>query len=175
LGDALRELLKTPDGTMGGEGWRIVDGDEDESMVAAPSPEGEHPYVSALFERSNDGWKPVGWGDCSPIAVVGERSSATWRLAGEPGDDATQLQLLVEERACSSGRRLTEENTRAHIEYSDDEIVILVTADPLGGGKNAAYTCIGVPPAEITVDLEEPVGGRALVDGIVYPPARRDG
>jgi len=174
LGDALRRLLKTPDGTMGGEGWRVVHEKRNEVLVAAPSPKGEHPYVTALFRRSKGGWKPAGWGDCLPMAVIGERSPALWELGTQPSDDATQLQLLVEERACSGGRKLTQDNTRADIKYSEEAIAILMSGDPLRAGKNAAYTCIGVPPSPITIELEEPIWGRQLVDAGSYPPTRRD-
>ncbi|MDQ3955965.1 MAG: hypothetical protein M3285_10510 [Actinomycetota bacterium] len=174
LGDALRMLLKTPDGAMDGEGWRIVDQSGDEVLIAAPSPNDRHPYVSAVFERSGDEWKPVGWGDCLPMAVIGDRSPATWKLAAQPGDDTTELQLLVEERACSSGRALTEKNTRADIRYAKDEIVIIVSADSLSTGKNRTYTCIGNSPWPITVQLQEPVQGRRLIDGGSYPPAERN-
>lgn len=174
LGDALRKILKTPDGTMGGEGWRIVHEKGNKVDVAAPSPNNEHPYVHAVFRRSKGDWKPVNWGDCLPMAVVGERSPALWELETEPSDDATQLQLMVEESACSSGRELTEDNTRADIEYSQDVVVILMSADSLKAGKNVGFTCIGVPPAAITIELEEPVGDRQLVDAGSYPPTQRD-
>ena len=105
-----------------------------------------------------------------PMAVVGDRSTATWKLESEPQPDATELTLLVEERACSSGRKLTEENTDADIEYTEEEIHIVMSGDPLRG----AYNCIGNLPAPITVQLEEPIGDRRLVDAGSYPPQRRD-
>lgn len=159
---------------MGGEGWRIVLEKGNRTVVAAPTDSEEHPYVSALFQRTGDKWQPQGWGDCLPMAVVGDRSPATWTLETKPDDDDTKLHLSVEERACSSGRKLTENNTRADIEYSEDEIVIVMSADSLSTGKNVAYTCIGAPPSLITIPLEEPVGDRALLDAGSYPPKRRD-
>jgi hypothetical protein len=173
LADALRRLPKTPDGAMDGEGWRVVHESENEVLIAAPSPSDKHPYVTATFERSGQGWEPLGWGDCLPIAVLGDRSPATWKLGEEATGDTTELLLLVSEQACSSGRELTEENTRVDVQYSEDEIVIVVSADPLSAGKNEAYTCIGAPPSPITVELEEPVQGRRLVDAGPYPPTTR--
>jgi hypothetical protein len=31
--------------------------------------------------------------------------------------------------------------------------------------------CIGNPPTEMTLTLDEPLGDRALLDGSTYPPA----
>ena len=170
LGEALRRLLATPDGAMGDQGWRIVVDDGNKVVVAAPTGREKHPYVSAYFERSGESWEPRSWGDCLPMAVVGDRSTATWKLESEPQPHDTEVVLLVEERACSSGRKLTEDNTVADITYTEDEIQIVMSGDPLRG----AYTCIGNIPSPVTVELEEPIGDRKLVDAGSYPPQRRD-
>ena len=49
----------------------------------------------------------------------------------------------------------------------DDEAVTVywVTTPPLGG------SCPSNPSVERAVDLEAPLGGRALLDGSVWPPA----
>jgi hypothetical protein len=171
LGAALRDLLASPEGNIGDGGWRVVARTKRSVQVAAPAPEGDIPYVNAFFRRSDGRWEASGWGDCLPMAVVGERNPALWELEIEPGSGATQLHLLVKERDCTSGRELTEDNTRAEVEYAEDAIVILMSADPL---KKGNYNCIGNVPAPITVELEEPVGDRRLVDAGSYPPTRRD-
>lgn len=170
LGRALRGLIRTGDGVRVGEGWRIVWEKGRTVHVAAPSLDGEHPFVSALFESSGSEWDPVGWGECTPTAVVGNRSPAIWKLREVPSADSSELQVTLEERACSGGRELTNANTRSDVDYSETAITIIVTADPLGDGM---YTC-PLQPSSFTIQLNEPVGDRQLLDGSVYPPARRD-
>ena len=48
----------------------------------------------------------------------------------------------------------------------DDSVGLLFTADPLPPGS---YTCPGNPPDEVMVELDEPLGGRAIVDLSSYP------
>lgn len=168
LGEALRALLATPDGAMDREGWRILHETEDEVLTAAPSPDGGHPFVSATFKRAGEGWEPAGWGDCLPLADVGKRSIALWELDAPVDENATEVTISVNERACSSGRKLAEEEIQVDIDYREDSIVLLASADPLTGG--GAYTCPGNPSTIITVQLDESVGGRELIDGGRYSP-----
>lgn len=170
LGDALRELMSGMDGVTADDGWRVVWEKGDEVLVVAPYPEGEHPYQSALFERSGKAWEPRGWGDCMPTVVIGDRSPVEWKLEEEPSDDATELDVVLEERACSGGRELSGDNIKVDIEYHEDSIAILISADPLG---ESFYTC-PLNPSSFTIELDEPVAGRRLIDRATYPPIRRD-
>lgn len=171
MGEALRELMSGMDGVSAEKGWRIVWEKGDRVLVVAPNPDGEHPYQSALFERAGASWKPQGWGDCSPTVIVGDRSPVLWKLEDQPSAESTELAVVLEERACSGGRALTADNIEIDIDYSEDSIAILVSADPL---KDGFYTC-PLNPSSFTIELDEPVGDhRRLVDSAVYPPARRD-
>ncbi|HEX2296038.1 MAG TPA: hypothetical protein VHN37_12090 [Actinomycetota bacterium] len=169
LGQALRDLMETPDGDFlkKAQEWRVVveDGDRVEAVGRAP---GKHGYMHAIFERSGDSWKPAGWGDCKPHVVVGGRSPATWELVEEPSPDDTELVVDATERACASGRQLEEHQVRADVAYGEEAITIVVSADPLPGGE-----CPENPPVRLTVPLDEPVGDRILLDAAVFPPARR--
>jgi hypothetical protein len=170
LGEALRALLATPDGAMGGaESWRILSQDEEQVVVGAPSPGDDHAYVSATFRRAGSGWEAAGWGDCSPKADIGKRSIALWELTEPVNEGTTEVQISVHEVACSSGRKLKEEQIQVDVEYREDSISILTSADPLA--PQEAYNCIGNPSTSITVRLDEPVGDRKLVDAGAYPPS----
>lgn len=170
LGEALRELMSGIDGVSAEDGWRIVWEKGDRVLVVAPNPTGEHPYQSAVFERAGSSWDPQGWGDCSPTVIVGDRSPVLWKLEDQPSEEATELAVVLEERACSGGRGLNADNIEIDIDYTEDSIAILVSADPLEDGF---YTC-PLNPSSFTIELDEPVGDRSLVDTAVYPPARRD-
>ncbi len=171
LGDALRALFSDMDGVTAEEEWRVVWKERDEVLLMAPVPDGEHPYQSALFRKAGNRWKAEGWGDCAPTVIVGDRSPVIWRLEDPPSDESTQLAVVLEERACSGGRALTADNIEIEIDYLDDSIGILISADPLEGGT---YTC-PLRPSNFTIALEEPIGERSLVDKAVYPPVQRDG
>ena len=171
LGDALRKLRSDMDGVSAEEGWREVWEGRDQVLLVAPNPGGDHPYESALFQRTGKTWEPQGWGDCSPAVIVGKRSPVLWRLEEPPTDDSTEFRVVLEERACSGGRALDSKNLEVDVEYLDDRIGILVSAEPLGNGM---YTC-PLNPSSFTIELDEPVDGRRLVDRSVYPPALRDG
>jgi hypothetical protein len=171
LGAALRELLEMREGrTLPRSGWHALAENDEEVLLGAASAGGGHLYGSALFERTEKGWDAAGWGDCTPIVVVGRRSPAIWKLAEEPSPESTTLSVSLEERDCSGGRKLTADNTRVDVEYSAETIAILVTGDPLEAG--ATYTC-PLLINHMTIPLEEPVGDRTLLDVAVYPPARR--
>ncbi len=148
------------------DGWRVVS--EDSGLAHAMARVPGRGYVSASFERSGNEWTPGRFEDCEPEVVVGLRSPATWELADEPAPSDTELVVIAQEIACSGGRELTQQNTRFHVEYTEEAISIVVTADPIRGGN-----CVDNPLSRLKVELDEPVGDRELVDAAVYLPERR--
>jgi hypothetical protein len=52
--------------------------------------------------------------------------------------------------------------------YTEDAIVITVPVLSIKGIRD----CPSNPPAEITIELTEPIGDRVLLDGSVYPARR---
>lgn len=169
LGEALRTLFEAPEGDFLAEadGWRIVHEKENEAVLAAPTGSNEHPFLSATFKREGSDWEAAGWGECLPTAF-GDRSVALWELEETPDPDATELRISVSEQACASGRTLKPEEIQTEVEYSADSVTILATADPLPKG---AHTCQGNPSTTITVELDEPIGDRKLLDAGSYPPS----
>jgi hypothetical protein len=167
LGRALRDLFETFEGKYlkQAEGWHVVYEDDERAELVARMPGA--PFVSATFERAGDAWRHVGFGDCQPRVVVGDRSPVTWELAEKPSADDTELAVEAGDIACSSGRKLTPANTRVEVEYTEDAISILIHGTPHMGGD-----CVGAA-WPLTVTLDEPVGDRELLDAAYYPPRRR--
>lgn len=164
LRDIVDSLERSNPETVGG--WRVVSAN-DERVVAMARRRGGA-YMSAAFERSGDRWAPAGFADdCKPRVAVGRRSPARWELAEEPAPGDTRLVVMATEIACSSGRRLTQRNTRSHVEYGEEAVSIVVSA-PVSGG-----TCVDNDPWRLEVELDEPVGDRALLDAAEYPPEQR--
>lgn len=166
--DALRELRQTMDGAMLPEsGWTVVSESDAATTLLAPQ-QGRFGFASVTFERQDEGWKPAGWGDCTPRLALLGKSVLRWAFtedAHPPESDATELSLLVTEVECSSGRKL-DGLIEPNVTYGEDRVEVVLTA-PGGIGGN----CIGTAPTEFTLQLDEPVSEREVVDLSVYPVA----
>jgi hypothetical protein len=164
--EALRDLRQTMDGAMLPEdGWTVVSESGSTTTLLAPQ-DGRFGFASASFDKEGDGWDPAGWGDCTPRLAMLGKSVLRWAFTEsshppEPG--ATELAVLVTEVECSSGRKL-EGLIEPDITYGNDRIEVVLTA-PGGIGGN----CIGTAPTEYTLELDEPVGQREVIDMSVYP------
>lgn len=87
-------------------------------------------------------------------------------LASQPEGDSSSIDLLVMERACASGRSAEGRINIEDIELTPDEVRLNITVDPLGGGQD----CQGNPWTPITLELDEQLGARVVVDGSARPP-----
>lgn len=94
----------------------------------------------------------------------------------EPAPDAdlspttTSIPVLVNERACASGQPADGRIADPQIDYLDDAIVITIAVVP----KPGAQRCPGNPDTLYTVELDEPLRDRELLDGSQNPPATPD-
>lgn len=152
------------------QGWRVVSEDGSATTLLAAS-DGEFAFAHVTFEREGGGWKPAGWGDCTPRLVLEDKSVLRWAFDGSaypPEPEATELTVLASDTQCSSGRDL-EGLIEPTVTYSRSRIEVLLTAPSLETGKNSAYTCPGTAPTEYTLELNESVGEREVVDPSVYP------
>jgi hypothetical protein len=75
--------------------------------------------------------------------------------------------VLVHELACTSGRDPSDFLQEPRIVQSDESVTVYWTSIPAEGDQN----CIGNPSVERTIELDEPLGDRALLDGSTYPPS----
>lgn len=87
-------------------------------------------------------------------------TQATWAVADpavvKPSDRAVHIQ--VERVDCASGK--TGKIVGADVDYQDEQIAIAVNLEPIEG----AQTCQGNEQVPYTVELNEPIGQRKLVD-----------
>lgn len=117
-------------------------------------------------ETDEDGWMASSSGPCALQADLGGLGSASVHLDGEAFDAAaSQLRLLVVEQACASGEDASG-RVAVEVDADDDQIRLLVGVEPPGGDQ----TCPSNPATPVTVDLDEPVGDRRVVDVARYPP-----
>ena len=101
-----------------------------------------------------------------PDAAPTGGSAATWYLdpaAPAPGPDDTSFVAMVTERACSSGRDISDILMPPVIEYGAETVAVSLYVEPFPG---LAANCIGTMPTRFTIALGEPLGDRRLVDGI---------
>lgn len=166
--DALQKLRQTMDGAMLPQGgWTVVSENDAATTMLAPQ-DGPQGFASASFDKEGDAWEPAGWGDCTPRLALLGKSVLRWAFteaSHPPPSDATELEVLVTEVECSSGRKL-DGLIEPEVTYTEDRIEVVLTA-PGGIGGN----CIGTAPTEYTLVLDEPVGEREVVDLSVYPAA----
>lgn len=120
-------------------------------------------------EADDDGWMPTSAGPCALRAELDGLGAATVLLdPGAPPDaDDTSLSLWVVEQACASGRPATD-RVVVSVEESVDEVRFIVGVEPSGGDQS----CPSNPPTSVTIELDEPVGERRLVDAARLPPTR---
>ena len=86
-------------------GWTFVGRDATRAEYIATG--GEQGFLSVTLANDAGPWQVTGWGGCTPRRVLpGGLGEATWVLApGQaPGPTTMQVEALVTEQACASGR-----------------------------------------------------------------------
>jgi hypothetical protein len=118
-------------------------------------------------EADAEGWMVTSAGPCTLRAELDGLGTATVLLDPDapPAEDDTSLSLWVVEGACASGRPATD-RVATSVEESAGAIRLVVGVEPLQGDQ----TCPANPPTPITLDLDEPIGERQLMDAARLPP-----
>jgi hypothetical protein len=122
-----------------------------------------------ILERGADGWKAIGWGGCSP-APVAHPGTAWVEVHAAPGGldpQSTEVDVLVNEIECASGRDPSPFLHEPTIVEQEDAVIVYWTSDAPAGNQ----TCQGNPGVRRTLELDEPIGDRRLFDGSSWPPA----
>ncbi|MGY6501942.1 MAG: hypothetical protein ACXIVQ_13755 [Acidimicrobiales bacterium] len=173
VAEALRRELdsgSTDMGVIDGSGWRLLAEDDARALVA----HGDPIVAMISFERMGDAWVWAGssGGECERLRLVVPESvsEVRWGLDPERPDldaDGIAVEVLVNETACTGGESIGDRLIGPQIRYTDDEVIVAFAAVPLEAG---AYTCQGNPRTRVTIELEEPLGDRDLVDAFDAPP-----
>ena len=124
-------------------------------------------YVS--LERDGDGWRPDGWGGCrlEPALVDDSGWVEVTQPPGGLATDASVIDVLVNERECSSGRDPRPYLHEPQVVERADTVTVYWTSEaPQGEYQN----CEGPAPVLSTLQLDEPLGDRTLLDGSTWPP-----
>jgi hypothetical protein len=168
---ALREFLRTGAEEVGQprRGWFLLAHRRHLIEFAA----GRLPELGHMtFERRRGEWSWVGSGGCEPRAFRKGLTASLWRRDADGGPltpATTQVAVLVDEDNCASGRDASGRVLRPLVHYGRRAITVTYFIRPLTG----AQACQGVPPTEVILVLDEPLGDRYLRDGGAYRPRRR--
>jgi hypothetical protein len=148
-------------------GWRRVFQTDRAVLFVAPE-DVDRQWVMVAFARGATGWEIDGYGQCHmQIALPEGIGRATWWLdpaPGPPGQEATELSAIIVEQSCASGQPPVGRVLAPAIVYGEDAITITIAVRVIGGD------CPGNPEFPVTIQLAEPLGDRALLDGTVFPP-----
>jgi hypothetical protein len=101
--------------------------------------------------------------------VESRLTTATWWLdpaAPHPAADVAAVKALIREKACASGVSGADRVDPPDIAFSETAITIRVDIRRRPGAQD----CQGTPPFPFTLELPEPVAGRALLDASTTPP-----
>ena len=156
--------------------WYIAESDGDRLVLFGDAigeqPEGAPPYADASFVKEGDNWKPQGWGQCRIDVSAEGFGNAHWVLDPDkpaPTASSTELSILINERACANGEAPEGRQIVTQVLEADDRLMITVLVEPVSGNA----TCPSNPWHPMTVELEKPLGDRALYDGSTVPALER--
>jgi hypothetical protein len=158
--DALRAALDIyvdVYGDLSSLGWILVERDDyGATFIADRSGE----LLEAPVFASNDGWEPgtIDYCDARPLTVPGGDSIYLDPAFPTPGQDATEIHVLVEEMNCSGASSPEGRLLPPVVTYTANRLTVAVTVRPVGGPA----TCPGNPRLPVTVVLPEPIGDRTL-------------
>ncbi|MDQ2964292.1 MAG: hypothetical protein M3R57_00355 [Chloroflexota bacterium] len=152
-----------------GTGWVRVTQLADRVQFVAPDGDGAGWFVVGLTLRDGR-WTLDVMGECQPEVVLPPGvARAEWRLDPAfpaPAGGDRQIHALITEQACANGKPPEGRVLPPLVTPSQTAVTIAILVTNIPGGAD----CPGNPEFALTVDLPEPLGGRTLLDGAVYPP-----
>ena len=149
--------------------WSLIRDEADRQLLLA---EGIRPLAIVALDRKNDDtWRidAARWVDC-PVTVEGWQVPALWELDRQihPEDTAITVRATVME--CGGMEHPLPEEIHPAVATSQQVIVITILIEP----HTERQECLPQPPFLLTIDLGEPIGNRALLDGANYAPKIHD-
>ena len=99
----------------------------------------------------------------SACSLLQPSSVADWEPApgADLSPDSQTVEIVVRERQCASGDTAEGRIQRPDVDYRPDAVVVTVKVREKGGSQN----CPGNPLTPFTLELDEPLGNRELLDG----------
>jgi hypothetical protein len=125
-------------------------------------------FAYAIVEPTGDGqWRVRNWGDCVPTYLSAGRATTEWWVAPgkQPSPENRTIDVVVvdECQADRLDRRLGPPTIRT----TTEGVLVVFTAAP---GRPTGDVCAEAKPFATTIELDEPLGNRQLLDGAHWPP-----
>ncbi|WP_456785723.1 hypothetical protein [Cellulomonas sp. P5_C5] len=113
-------------------------------------------------------WRLSAFGSCAlTISYPGSGSAMlTLDPAAPPSPGSTEVALLVTEAACNSGQDADGRIEVVELRETASAVEVALAVTPRGG----AHDCPSNPPTPFTIELDEPLGDRLLLDASTVPP-----
>lgn len=126
-------------------------------------PYGDHEEVTLTTELW-PGWHVQSNSYCALTLDLGDLDSTVIGLdpAHPPQSDSSELHLLVLHSACGGDADMPERIEVLWVYEDDSQVNLLIGVEPLGPG---GADCGGFPPTPYTIELDSPLGDRAVFDG----------
>ncbi|WP_129784760.1 hypothetical protein [Promicromonospora panici] len=161
------------------EQWRVLTETSTEVYLIRELPEprdsdGErrtHELLGAGWvdetEEGGEGWQLLRHGDCALRYDLGGLGDAIVALDPDNPPDAasSQVHLLITEIECAGGKPADGRVTLERLAQLEDRVELVIGVETPEGDQ----TCPSNPPTPFTVELDEPLGDRTLLDVAVYP------
>lgn len=172
--DALREALVRYGSQFVGSAdwtWRLAGRDGTGAIFLAQrtAADAAH-WVSVDVTVTGGVWRPGGMGDCALRLVLDPGlKPVAWTTDPAypaPSADARTLRVLLWDESCGGKAGLLGRLVAPLVAYRSDAVVITLAVTPLQGIR----TCEGQLGTPAVIALDEPLGGRALLDGSRVPP-----
>jgi hypothetical protein len=168
---ALRAFLAGPDAAtypFPASGWfRVFESPS--SVVFVARGDRATPWVTVAFETGPAGTRLERYGECQArLALPDGLGPAEFWVdpAAAPGPEATTIAGFIRERACASGRSPEGRVLDPIVVYGEAAVLVAYAVAKRPGGQE----CPSNPPLEVVLELAEPLGERALLDGGTFPP-----
>lgn len=150
-------------------GWRELARTDDEVLFGRGAP--PQLLTVAATRGMLNRWSPLGASNARPLRAVrdGVRASS-WRLdpTVELGHDPQELRILVTERTMATGTPVAGRLLAPDLYLDEQRAVLTVYVRPIAGyvGRTRKHE------TPVIVTLPEPLAGRQLLDGALYPASR---
>ena len=158
-------------GNLPADGWLVLtETDDRATMVRLDG--GSFSVIRAEMGRNGWVWASSSGESCDVSRRLPDGMGVvTWEFdPAFPAPDAstTELHLWALEAGCTGGSEMGDRLLGPQVVETDDEVRIVFASIPLIGDQN----CPGNPPAAVTVVLDQPLGDRELLDGLLIGPLR---
>jgi len=172
-GRALRSYVESTAGAELGlprDGWRLASLRLPNAVFVAPTGQGW--AFATVAEQADGSWEFFEGGTCDLVArVPAALTLASWNLdpATPLAAAASQISVQGHEEACANGKPPDGRLLPVIVDETPTTVTITIVVRRLANAD-----CQESPRFPLQVTLSTPLGDRVLLDGSVYPPARRN-